>query len=84
MSGTKILSYRAALREALIEELERDPKVFVMGQDAGAFGGVFGVTKGLTQMFGPERVFATPISEALIVGGGVGARPYAVTSVKPW
>jgi acetoin:2,6-dichlorophenolindophenol oxidoreductase subunit beta len=80
MSGTKILSYRAALREALIEELERDPAVFVMGQDAGPFGGVFGVTKGLTEMFGVERVFDTPISEALIVGGGVGA---ALAGARP-
>lgn len=80
MSGFKTLSYRAALREALIEELERDPSVFVMGQDAGPFGGVFGVTKGLTEMFGAERVFDTPISEALIVGGGVGA---ALAGTRP-
>lgn len=80
MSGTKTLSYRAALREALIEELERDPKVFMMGQDAGPFGGVFGVSKGLTEMFGKDRVFDTPISEALIVGGGVGA---ALAGARP-
>ena len=80
MSGIKTLSYRAALREALIEELERDPRVFVMGQDAGPFGGVFGVTKGLTEMFGTERVFDTPISETFIVGGGVGA---ALAGARP-
>lgn len=80
MSGSRVLSYRAALREALIEELERDSRVFVMGQDAGPFGGVFGVTKGLTEMFGVERVFDTPISEALIVGGGVGA---ALAGARP-
>lgn len=76
----RILSYRAALREALIEELERDPTVFVMGQDVGPFGGVFGVTKGLTEMFGKARVFDTPISENLIVGGGVGA---ALAGARP-
>ncbi len=76
----RVLSYRAALREALIEELERDPTVFVMGQDVGPFGGVFGVTKGLTQMFGKDRVFDTPISENLIVGGGVGA---ALAGARP-
>lgn len=80
MSGSRTLSYRAALREALIEELERDPRVFVMGQDAGPFGGVFGVTKGLTEMFGTERVFDTPISETFIVGGGVGA---ALAGARP-
>lgn len=76
----RILSYRAALREALIEELERDSRVFVMGQDVGPFGGVFGVTKGLTEMFGKDRVFDTPISENLIVGGGVGA---ALAGARP-
>lgn len=84
MSGSdetpRIISYRAALREALIEELERDPTVFVMGQDVGPFGGVFGVTKGLTEMFGKSRVFDTPISENLIVGGGVGA---ALAGARP-
>ena len=76
----RTLSYRAALREALIEEMERDERVFLMGQDAGPFGGVFGVTKGLTEMFGEERVFDTPISEAFIVGGGVGA---ALAGARP-
>lgn len=84
MSGSdgapRLLSYRAALREALIEELQRDPRVFVMGQDVGPFGGVFGVTKGLTEMFGQDRVFDTPISENLIVGGGVGA---ALAGARP-
>ncbi len=79
-NAPRILSYRAALREALIEELQRDPTVFVMGQDVGPFGGVFGVTKGLTEMFGKSRVFDTPISENLIVGGGVGA---ALAGARP-
>ena len=79
-AAPRVISYRAALREALIEELERDPTVFVMGQDCGPFGGVFGVTKGLTEMFGRDRVFDTPISENLIVGGGVGA---ALAGARP-
>ena len=78
--ATRTLSYRAALREALIEEMERDERVFMMGQDAGPFGGVFGVSKGLTEMFGADRVFDTPISEAFIVGGGVGA---ALAGARP-
>lgn len=84
MSGEKgamrVISYRAALREALIEELQRDERVFMMGQDVGRFGGVFGVSRGLTEVFGAERVFNTPISETLIVGGGVGA---ALAGARP-
>jgi pyruvate/2-oxoglutarate/acetoin dehydrogenase E1 component len=62
-----------AIREALREELLRDPKVFIMGEEVGAHGGVFQVTAGLIDEFGPERVMDTPISEAVIVGAGVGA-----------
>ncbi|MGB3318381.1 MAG: alpha-ketoacid dehydrogenase subunit beta [Sphingopyxis granuli] len=79
-NGVRTLSYRAALREALIEEMQRDERVFMMGQDAGPFGGVFGVSKGLSDMFGTDRVFDTPISEAFIVGGGVGA---ALAGARP-
>lgn len=75
-----VISYARAIREALEEELERDDRVFVMGQDVGAFGGAFGITKGLQQKFGQRRVFDTPISETLIVGGGVGA---AITGLRP-
>lgn len=76
----RVISYARAIREALEEELERDDRVFVMGQDVGAFGGAFGITKGLQQRFGPRRVFDTPISETFIVGGGVGA---AITGLRP-
>lgn len=75
-----VMSYARALREALAEELERDDSVFVMGQDVGAYGGAFGITKGLQDRFGERRVFDTPISETLIVGGGVGA---AITGLRP-
>lgn len=75
-----VISYARAIREALAEELERDDRVFVMGQDVGAYGGAFGITKGLQERFGARRVFDTPISENLIVGGGVGA---AITGLRP-
>lgn len=74
------ISIGSALREALREELLRDERVFVMGEDVGAFGGVFGVTKDLQAEFGVKRVFDTPISEMFIVGGGVGA---ALTGLRP-
>lgn len=75
-----VMSYARAIREALAEELERDATVFVMGEDVGAFGGAFGITKGLQERFGRKRVFDTPISENLIVGAGVGA---ALTGLRP-
>lgn len=67
------LTYREAVRRALIEEMERDPRVFIMGEDVGAYGGSYAVTKGMLARFGPERVRDTPISEAAIVGAGIGA-----------
>src|SRR5690349_23524499 len=67
------MTYAAAIREALAEELERDDEVFLIGEDIGESGGVFGVTKGLVGRFGEERVLDTPISEEAIVGAGVGA-----------
>src|SRR5436190_2622416 len=67
------LSYLEAIREALVEEMRRDPKVFVLGEDVGEYGGAFGVTQGLFQEFGESRVIDTPISESAIVGIGIGA-----------
>jgi pyruvate/2-oxoglutarate/acetoin dehydrogenase E1 component len=67
------LSYLEAIREALGEEMRRDPKVFVLGEDVGAYGGAFGVTQGLFEEFGDLRVLDTPISESLIVGASIGA-----------
>ncbi|MHB0978831.1 MAG: alpha-ketoacid dehydrogenase subunit beta [Thermoleophilia bacterium] len=76
------LTYVQALNEALREEMERDPTVFVMGEDIAVWGGggVFGVTKGLLEIFGPERVRDTPISEAGFTGVGLGA---ALTGMRP-
>src|SRR5947207_567213 len=67
------LSYLEAIREALQEEMRRDPKVFVLGEDVGAYGGAFGVTQGLYDEFGDMRVVDTPISESAIVGISIGA-----------
>src|SRR5262249_49186319 len=69
----KELTYLEAIREALAEEMRRDPKVFVLGEDVGAYGGAFGVTQGLFEEFGELRVVDTPISESAIVGISIGA-----------
>jgi 2-oxoisovalerate dehydrogenase E1 component beta subunit len=70
---SKELSYVEAIREALAEEMRRDPKVFVLGEDVGAYGGAFGATQGLHEEFGDDRVVDTPISESAIVGISIGA-----------
>ena len=69
----KELSYLDAIREALAEEMRRDPKVFVLGEDVGPYGGAFGATQGLYDEFGELRVVDTPISESAIVGISIGA-----------
>ena len=74
------LTYAEAIREALREEMRRDPSVFVMGEDVGRFGGCFGVTGDLWKEFGEERVRDTPISETAIIGAAVGA---AATGMRP-
>jgi len=74
------ISYAEALNEALREEMERDDRIIVFGEDVGVFGGVYKVTKGLLEKFGPERVRDTPISEAAIVGAAIGA---ALAGLRP-
>jgi pyruvate dehydrogenase E1 component subunit beta len=66
-------SYREAMREALREALNRDDRVFLMGEDIGRYGGCFAVTLGLLEEFGPERIRDTPLSESAFVGAGIGA-----------
>jgi pyruvate/2-oxoglutarate/acetoin dehydrogenase E1 component len=66
-------TYLEAIREALFEEMDRDPNVFCLGEDIGAYGGAFKVTEGLAARFGDARVIDTPISEAAIVGAAAGA-----------
>src|SRR5712675_3618190 len=67
------ISYLEAIREALVEEMRRDPHVFVLGEDVGPYGGAFGATQGLCDEFGEMRVIDTPISESAIVGVSIGA-----------
>src|SRR3990170_6740286 len=74
------ITYLQALGEAIREEMRRDERVFVMGEDVGRFGGVFGVTSGLLDEFGEERVRDTPISESGFIGCAVGA---ALTWMRP-
>ncbi|MBE2316826.1 alpha-ketoacid dehydrogenase subunit beta [Solirubrobacter sp. CPCC 204708] len=74
------LRYREALNQALREEMERDERVFIIGEDIGVFQGAFKVTQGLLEEFGGKRVRDTPISENTIVGVGVGA---AMTGLRP-
>jgi pyruvate dehydrogenase E1 component beta subunit len=66
-------TYRDAVREALREALQRDDRVFLMGEDIGRYGGTYAVTLGLLEEFGPERVRDTPLSELTFVGAGIGA-----------
>jgi 2-oxoisovalerate dehydrogenase E1 component len=73
-------SYKEALREAMVEEMLRDERVVIYGEDVADYGGAFKVTKGLLESFGRNRVFNAPISEAAIVGTGVGA---AMTGLRP-
>jgi len=66
------ITYTQALREALSEEMSRDPRILLLGEDIGVYGGVFKVTEGLLAKFGPERVRETPISEAGFIGAAIG------------
>src|SRR5689334_23064332 len=68
-----VISYLEAIRQALFDEMERDERVFVIGEDIGAYGGAFKVTEGLLEKYGDQRVIDTPISEAAIVGSAIGA-----------
>ena len=74
------LTYRQAVAAAIAQEMERDPMVVLIGEDVGAAGGVFKLTEGLFERFGPERVRDTPISEQAIVGAAMGA---AMTGLRP-
>jgi len=76
----KEMSMQEAIREALREEMLRDERVFLMGEDIGKHGGAFGVTRTLFDQFGPERVRNTPVSENTIVGAGTGA---AIVGMRP-
>jgi 2-oxoisovalerate dehydrogenase E1 component len=79
-SVKRVLSYSQALVEAQREEMQRDPRVFILGEDVGLYGGAYGATRGLFQEFGEWRVIDTPISEATIGGAAVGA---AMAGMRP-
>jgi 2-oxoisovalerate dehydrogenase E1 component beta subunit len=75
-----VLTYLEAIRQGIWEEMERDPSVFLLGEDIGVYGGAFKVTAGMLEKFGEERVIDTPISESAIVGAAVGA---ALAGMRP-
>jgi len=76
----RLLTTSKAISEAIAQEMERDPSVFVMGEDIGTYGGIFGATEGLLAKYGPERVMDTPISETGFIGAAVGA---ALSGMRP-
>lgn len=80
MSGAVETTYREAIRRALLDAMREDPAVILIGEEVGVYGGAYGVTKGLIELYGPARVIDAPISEAGIVGVAVGA---AMTGLRP-
>ncbi len=79
-TGERVLTFAQALNEALREEMERDPRVVLLGEDIGSHGGMYTVTRGLQEQFGSNRVIDTPISEAGFVGAALGL---ALTGYRP-
>lgn len=74
------ITYREAIHDAMVEEMRRDPSVFLIGEDIGTYGGAFGVSQGMLEEFGPERVVETPIAELGITGAAAGA---AMVGMRP-
>lgn len=74
------LTYREAVRQGIREAMERDERVFLMGEDVGRYGGSFAVSMGLLELFGPERILDTPLSESAFTGAGIGA---ALNGMRP-
>ncbi len=79
-AGPTRMTYREALRQGIRAALHSDPRTFLMGEDVGAYGGCYAVTKGLLAEFGPERIRDTPLSESAFVGAGIGA---AIGGLRP-
>ena len=80
MTGPVTITYRDAVREAIRDAMARDPRVFLMGEDVGRYGGCYAVSKGLLAEFGEERIRDTPLSESAFVGAGIGA---ALNGMRP-
>src|SRR3972149_7747328 len=78
--GKREITYLEAVREAMVQEMRRNFEVFLIGEDIGVYGGAFGVSKGMLEEFGPERIRETPISEAAIAGAATGA---ALMGMRP-
>ena len=78
--ATREITYLEAVREAMSQEMRRDPEVFLIGEDVGVYGGAFGLSSGMLAEFGPERIRDTPISEAAIAGAAAGA---AMMGMRP-
>ncbi len=78
--GTQVVDYREALRQAMDEEMQRDPRVFIMGEEVAEYNGAYKVTKGMLDKWGPERIIDTPIAELGFTGLAIGA---ALTGLRP-
>src|SRR5882757_5373874 len=76
----RVLSFREALREAMVEEMERDPAIFLMGEEVGHYNGAYKVSEGMLERFGEKRVIDTPIAETGFAGVGIGA---AMVGLRP-
>jgi 2-oxoisovalerate dehydrogenase E1 component beta subunit len=76
-----VLTYLEAIREAMEQEMERDPRVFVIGEDVGAYGGAFRVTQGFLEKFGPTRIIDTPIAETGLIGAAIGASLFGMRPI---
>ena len=74
------MTYREAIRSALRDAMNRDPRVFLMGEDVGGYGGAFAVSHGLLEQFGRERIRDTPLMESTFLGAGIGA---ALNGMRP-
>jgi pyruvate dehydrogenase E1 component beta subunit len=79
-AGAMRMTYREAMRQALRDALTADPRVFLMGEDVGKYGGCYAVTKGLLEEFGPQRIVDTPLAENGFTGLGIGA---ALAGLRP-
>ena len=76
-----VLTYLEAIREAMEQEMERDQRVFILGEDVGTYGGAFRVTQGFLEKFGPERIIDTPISETGLIGAAIGASLFGMRPI---
>ena len=76
-----ILTYLEAIRQAMEQEMMRDQRVFILGEDVGTYGGAFRVTQGFLEKFGPERIIDTPISETGLIGAAIGASLFGMRPI---